>query len=262
MAINPNNPFYLKKAATAVLGMKNKKRALSYFARAYALNQQIVISDYCKLLLEEGQYFTADTILNIALSKDPEQTKLLNLRATLNYRQNCFDEALEDLLQLQSLADTSVFVTRMLGYVYYQKSDWQQLIKIFLPLVEKDAERAENTHYYLAVAYKKLNDYPNAIQHYKKAIAEGISPELGTYYQNLGEIYQLDGQSKEAFHAFSMANEFMQDGKTLFYLAQYAEINEKNKSKALELYKSYLVSNDSTFRKSVEDRIKYLEIKK
>lgn len=262
VAINPNNPYYLKKAATTALSLKDKKRALSYFEQAYSHNHQIVLAEYCKLLIEEGHYYKADTILNIALNKDPEQTKLLNLRVTLNYRQNCFDEALEDLLQLQALADSSVFVTRMLGYVYFQKSDWNRLIEIFLPLIEKDPERAENTHYYLAVSYKKMGDYTNAIHHYKAAIAEGISPELGTYYQNLGEIYQLEGKGEYAYHAFTLANEFVQDGKTLFYLAQYAEINEKNKPKAIELYKNYLTSNDSTFKKSVEARIKYLETKK
>ena len=84
---------------------------------------------------------------------------------------------------------------------------------------------------------------------------------MGIYYQNLGEIYQLEGNTPKAFHAFTMSNEFVQDGKTLFYLAQYAEINEKNKPKALELYKTYLTTSDKTFRKSVEERIKYLEQK-
>lgn len=258
---NNQHPFYLLKAGKNAISLKKPKVAKNYFEKGYSLNPKLLEYDFCKLLIDEGSYFLADSILNTTLIKDSLNTKLLTLRISSNYRQGCMDETLLDLKCLENMGDTSIFTRRMFGYTYYQLNDWVNALRYFQYLIQQDPDRLENTHYYMAICNKKKNDYDKAIFHYNEAISAGTSDDLGIYYQNLGEIYQLEGNTPKAFHAFTMSNEFVQDGKTLFYLAQYAEINEKNKPKAIELYKTYLTTSDKTFRKSVEERIKYLEQK-
>lgn len=256
---NRNSPLYYLKAGKNAVILKNPKLAKEYFRRGFEKNKLLLLNDYCRLLIEESDFYTVDTILNTMLNKDSINNKLLTLRATSNYRQNCLHDVLNDLKLLEENGDTSIFTRRLFGYTYFNLSSWDNSLKYFNYLLYQDTSRLENTHYYMAISNYKINNYEKSIYHYNEAIKAGTSSELGVYYQNKGEIYQLLGDKQAAIHSFELANEYYPDGKNLFYLAQNAELFEKDKKKSLDLYKKYLATNDKTFKTSAQDRVDYLE---
>lgn len=254
-----NSPYYSLKAGKNAIILKKPKLAKEYFRSGFEKNKLLLLNDYCRLLIEESDFYPVDTILNTMLIKDSINNKLLTLRATSNYRQNCLHDVLIDLNVLEENGDTSIFTRRLFGYTYFNLGNWDNSLKYFNYLLHQDSSRLENTHYYMAICNNKINNYEKSIYHYNEAIKAGTSSELGVYYQNKGEIYQLLGDKQAAIHSFELANEYYPDGKNLFYLAQNAELFEKDKKKSLDLYKKYLATNDKTFKTSAQDRVEYLE---
>lgn len=257
------NTHYLKLSANAAKGLKNQALQIQFLEKALSYNpddQQIIQELLSYYLSKNNLECKADSLVHRAIVRDSSVLFNYQIRSRLYYRQGCYDLTLEDIkIMEENFLDTTPVNRRLKGYCYYRNGEWKDVINTMKPLLESDPERRENTHYYLAMAYQKLNNDESAIFHFKKCIEEGTSDELVTYYSSLGELYLLQNEQEKSIKSFRMAAEFGDEPSVTFRLAQYADITEKDKPKAINLYQKYLTSTDSVYRKFVEDRILYLK---
>jgi beta-barrel assembly-enhancing protease len=85
----------------------------------------------------------------------------------------------------------------------------------------------------LGIALQRKGEYPNAIEHFNKAL--GGLPEKAPVLRYLGESYELNGQVREAISTFEKALEINNKDKAALYMLamSYQEAEEYQKSVAI-----------------------------
>ncbi len=262
LKLDSTNSIYLKLCANASKSLRNQPLQIEYLEKALRYNEddQQVIQELLSYYASKASLeYKADSLVHVAIVKDSTILYNYQVRSRIYYRQGCFDLALQDIeIMEKDFADTTPVNRRLKGYCYYRMNEWSDMINTMEPLLESDPERRENTHYYLAMANQKINNDDLALYHFKKCVEEGTSELLSTYYSNIGELYLMQQDQEKAIKSFKMAAEFGDSPSVIFRLAQYADMNEKDKPKAIALYQKYLTTPDSVYRKFVEDRVLYL----
>ena len=71
--------------------------------------------------------------------------------------------------------------------------------------VLKQNQASEIIYYYLALTYKANGNLEKSTQLFEKAIGEGISVNLATYYTNLAVSYEEQGLYGDAIRAYKAA---------------------------------------------------------
>jgi tetratricopeptide (TPR) repeat protein len=78
-----------------------------------------------------------------------------------------------------------------------------------------------------------------------KAIDEGITENIGTYYTQLARAYEDKKDYKNAIHYYHAAYEKSKSKILLYHLARNYDVYYKDKSTAMAYYRQYLASNDT-----------------
>jgi tetratricopeptide (TPR) repeat protein len=86
------------------------------------------------------------------------------------------------------------------------QGNFHPAVRSWMELLEEEPRYARG-HYNLAQVYDTLDMVPEAIEHYEIAVtlAEGISPDVGTYSHNLGWAYLRQGWPEAAMKALELA---------------------------------------------------------
>jgi tetratricopeptide (TPR) repeat protein len=105
----------------------------------------------------------------------------------LSYAQKKWTETVDACLKLLKNGNESSIIRTKLGVSYYNLKNYNCGAETFAdipPLVQN-----EYTYYYAAMCYKALKDHKRAIEFLEKAIKDGISTSIASYY---GEIADSD----------------------------------------------------------------------
>jgi tetratricopeptide (TPR) repeat protein len=258
----PDNAIYKRKLAQNYANGGLTVEAFSYFAQAYKLNPKDLFSikGLTEIFQKNEQYNEADSLMHFGLSLDSTNINLHQLIARSKYKQKEYDSTIYYLKKITGQVDLSPYFNKLLGYSLIQIDSFEQSI-FYLERALMDDGSKEYAHYYLATAYENMDNIPYAEHHYKKALEEGISPNISNYHRSLAKIYNESSKLKEAIPHYQDAFKYSDDPVILFYLARAADTYYKDKSIAISYYKKYIKSkhNNEEYKTYAKSRARILK---
>jgi tetratricopeptide (TPR) repeat protein len=234
--------FLVYKQLAGISSDKNDiTSVVLYLQRANKLNpaEPDVASDLSDLYVSMKFNGQAEKVLNKAIAADPENIVLLNSLLKLVYAQKKWPEAIEVGLKLVKNGNNSGLVLTKLGVAYYNLKNYECSVVTFADIA--DIGQNETSYYYAALAYKALKDYRTAIDKMYKAIEEGVSPNVASYYGEIADSNEKLFKFKKAALAYQKSVQFDDQSPLIYYsMASLYDTGLKDKRKAVKYYKKYL----------------------
>lgn len=260
--MQPDNHLYYRKNANLYKGYGDQLESFRLYAKANKLSPGDVLSlkGLAVLSIENEQLAMADSLINVALALDSMNIGINYLLAKSKYKQKQYYKVTEVFHRIKGQVDLNSYYNKMVGYAYLQIDSVDLAISKFqLALV--DDNRPEKLHYYLATAYEKKGNLSGAMEHYEKAVENGISPDIDLYHRNVGRLALKADKHKKALTAYKDAYKYGNDPVLLYYLAATADNYYKDKNIAIRYYKKYLMSDHrhEQYMEYARKRVKYLK---
>lgn len=237
--------FNAYKQLAALSSEGNPQEKMAYLISANKLNQAEgdVAFDLCEIYFKTKRFTDAKKVLDPALKADSLNLRLLKMKmpidmSTLNYK-----ASIQTGQQLLSYGDSSSFVLNNLAKSYYLMLDYPNALKYFL-IAEEKSEGNETLFYNIGLSYRGIKDYKNAIPYLQKAIKEGISPAIATYYGLLGDSFEMTSKNDAANAAYKKGLQFENNGTLLYNIALLYETRLNDKKNAINYYEQYLKTID------------------
>lgn len=258
----PENAVNYRKLAQQYQSAGLNTEAFQNYSEAYKRNPRDMFSikGISELFLLNKQYVEADSILRSGIAMDTLNINFHQLLATSKYRQKAYDSTVYYLVRIKGRVDLKPYFNKMLGYSYMQIDSFQRAIPyLFKSLTDKGDN--ENSHYYLATAYQKLDSVDYAKHHYQKAIEESISDNVDLYHRNLAKIFNQENELKSAISHYQDAYKYGNDPLILFYLARASDMYYKDKNVAIRYYDRFVKSeyDHAEYIKYSKQRKRYLK---
>jgi tetratricopeptide (TPR) repeat protein len=131
-----------------------------------------------------------------------------------------------------------------LGIAYYNLKNYSCAVETFASI--DGIGQTEYTYYYAALAYKGLKDNLQAVNFMNKAISQGISPNIATYYGEIAESNEQLEKHTKAVQAYVKGLQFNEDPTIYYLLANLYDTKLKDKKNAIKYYKKFLALNKDT----------------
>lgn len=240
------NPFYKKKIADMYSLLGDPVLAVLNYNQSLKLNPLDVecamkLSD---LMVDLDQFQVADSILSRHYTNDPKYLPILHRLLKLNYKQHKYKDVVDISNRLFAQGDSSLLTKKILGICAYRLNDYVLAIELLEEVVEAVSNK-EVIHFYLGLAYKAIDDLSKAEFHLEKAIDEGITENIESYYTQLGATYERQGNFADAIRSYRIAYEKSNNVILLYHLARNYDQYYKDKDVALDYYLKYLSYNDT-----------------
>jgi tetratricopeptide (TPR) repeat protein len=251
--------FLVYKQLAGISSDKNDiASVVVYLQKANKLNpaEPDVASDLSDLYVSMKFNSQAEKVLNAAILADPENIVLLNSLLKLVYAEKKWPEAVEAGLKLVKNGNNSGQVLTKLGAAYYNLKNYECSIAAFADIA--DMAQNETSYYYAALAYKALKDNRMAIEKMYKAIAEGVSPNVASYYGEIADSNEKLSKFKRAALAYQKSLQFDDQNPMIYYsMASLYDTELKDKRSAVKYYKKYL-----SLKPSVEKQKSFIDYSK
>lgn len=182
----------------------------NYLIKANYLNpiDAEVAAELADTYFKETQFIKANELLSTALAADSTNLVTIGAKIPVSMALKKYNEALQ-----------------------YGK----KLLKIY-------KSPPESLLFQMAMCYREIKDHKNAVEFFKQAINEGISPKTASYYGLLGESYESMKQNKEAIESYKRGLLFENNGSLYYNLALLYEDKLNDKKNAISYYTQYLSS--------------------
>jgi len=246
IALDSTNSFYFKQYASFESSINDIGLAVKLYSKALVLNPSDFesYSSLGTMLLDLEAFQSLDGLLKKGLLLDSLQSSLLLLQAKSQMGQQQYREAVVTMGRLLAEHDTIPAYARLLGICYFQLSEYASVVKCMNFLLDSNL-KSEWVYYYLGVSYRELHDLPRSVEYMDKAIEEGISDNIGTYYSQLARTFEEKKDYKNAIHYYKAAYEKSKSKILLYHLARNYDVYYKDKSTAIAYYRQYLSSDDT-----------------
>jgi len=240
LKIDSTNFTVYKQLASLDKGEMSKAK-IDYLQKANAINpiDPDVVFDLCELYFKLNLFDKASNILQPALTADSTNLQLLKMKMPISMASKKYDDAIQTGEKLLSYGDSSTFVLNNLGKSYFFLLDYKNALKNFLTIESKSMD-SETLFYSIALSYRGLKDYKNAIPYLEKAIQEGISTKIASYYGLLGDSFEGVSKNTEANVAYKKGLQFENNGSLLYNIALVYETKLSDKKSAIDYYEQYL----------------------
>ncbi len=203
-----DNNFLVKRLAMCYEKLNDTKNAKYLYARAWDLDTTDGFSatSLVKFLIKDRQYDLALFASDRYIAIDSTYTPMNSLNAFVYYCMDQYDEAARRFTKCLEKKDSSLLVTRSLGYAHFFM-ERDSLANFPLQLAYNKDTMDNKVLYPLAQTYFHLGDYPKAIELYEKLLKRKIptEEELYNYYEKLGEAYYNNKDYVLAVGKFHMA---------------------------------------------------------
>lgn len=186
----------------------------------------------------------ANDVLKPAIAADTANLQLLKMKIPVSISSKNYEDAIATGRKVLSYGDSSTFVLNNLGKVYYLTLDYQNALKSFLMIKQQKVGEGEALSFNIARSYRGLKDYNNAIPYLQKAIKEGVSPLVASYYGLLGDSFENVNKNEDASKAYKKGLDFENDGSLLYNIALVYETKLNDKKNAISYYEQYLKTID------------------
>jgi tetratricopeptide (TPR) repeat protein len=253
-----------KQLATLSQNMGNLPSALTYFQKANTINpvEPDVAFELSTIYINLEVYKVADSIITKALAADTANLLLLRNKAIVNYRLKKFPETIAVCAKLLQQSEAASDVINMLGISYFMVKNYNDCIITFA-ILENEKAASETSYYYTAMSNKALKDQEKAILYLNKAIQAAVSPNVDSYYNEMGDSYDHLHRLKKAVTAYQKSLLYDTKPVITYYLLGYLYDSElKNKNNAIKYYKKYIKSappeKQKNYLKYAKNRLKEL----
>ncbi|MNX99639.1 Beta-barrel assembly-enhancing protease [compost metagenome] len=240
-----SNSFSAYKQLAALSREGDAGDKIKYLISANKLNpaEPDVAFDLCELYFKLKRFSNAQKILEPALKADSLNLRLLKMKMPIDMSVLNYKASIQTGQQLLSYGDSSSFVLNNLAKSYYLMLDYQNALKYFLLAGEK-LDGNEALFYNIGLSYRGIKDYKNAIPYLQKAIKDGISPNIATYYGLLGDSFEMTSKNEDANAAYKKGLQFENNGSLLYNIALLYETKLNDKKNAINYYEQYLKTID------------------
>lgn len=240
LKIDSTNFTVFKQLASLNKGEMNLAK-IDYLQKANAINptDAEVVFDLCEIYFKMNFFDKASNILEPALSADSTNLQLLKMKMPISMAKKKYDESIQTGQKLLSYGDSSTFVLNNLGKSYFFILDYKNALKSFLAIESKSTD-SETLNYSIGLSYRGLKDYKNAIPYLEKAIQEGISTKIASYYGLLGDSFESVNKNTEANASYKRGLQFENNGSLLYNIALVYETKLNDKKNAIDYYEQYL----------------------
>ena len=257
-----SNAVFYRKLAQQYQSAGLNTEAFKYYTEAFKRNPRDMFSikGISELFLLNKQYQEADSILRLGLRMDTLNINFHQLLATSKYRQKSYDSTVYYLARIKGKVDLKPYFNKMIGYSLIQIDSFNKAIPYLFKSLTDHGDN-ENSHYYLATAYQKLDSVEYAKHHFDKAIEESISSNVDLYHRNLAKIYNQENKLKKAIYHYKDAFKYGKDPLMLFYLARASDMYYKDKNIAVRYYDRFIKSDydHEEYIKYSKQRTRYLK---
>ncbi|WP_345952737.1 hypothetical protein [Mucilaginibacter sp. PAMB04168] len=243
ISVDSTNFYVLKQMADISSRNNDTTGYVKYLSKANAVNgdDADVASDLSNWYVNVKKYALAQAVLNTAITADPENVVLLQSLLKLVHAQSNWAETVKVGMKLLQLGDGTYPTALKLGQAYYKLKNYMCCLETLAGM--EDIQQTETSFYYMALSYKALKNYPKSIVYFERAITEGISPAIPTYYGEMAGSYQEHKRFKKAVYSYEKGLQFEERPLLLYSLATLYDSDLKDKAKAVRYYKRYLGTN-------------------
>jgi tetratricopeptide (TPR) repeat protein len=170
------------------------------------------------MYLRIAQCFIALDELEIALNNLTDYTKneknysgdYYLLKGIAYYNLRRYSDVIDELHQFEDQIDASTDLLYLLGRSYYGIKDYDNGLKCFNKLIQKDATQGEY-FFYRAIYFFVKENYSDAEMQFKYALELDSSIAMAHYY--LGQIYGIKWQVDKALEEFSLFQQKKKDSE-------------------------------------------------
>jgi tetratricopeptide (TPR) repeat protein len=190
---------------------------------------------------EEVTLYTTKEALEKSIANDPraQAVNAFNKAAAL-INQKKYDEALEPLKKAVSLDDTIHQAHYYLGFIYFEKGDYQKSFQSLMKTVELDEENAQ-AYRLLAAISEKLGKKEEAEKYSKLAQEKGGKTPLDAYNEGIHAFNA--GETDKAIAAFEQVLKLDEKYADAYYRLGLCYLNKNENEKAIASLKKYIQLN-------------------
>jgi tetratricopeptide (TPR) repeat protein len=233
-----------KQMATLSQNSGNISGVIGYLLKANKLNPvepdvAFDLANFYKILQLYGK---ADSVVTTALRADSSNLLLLFGKAQAIYHLKKYPETISVCTKLMQAGNQSSMIINMLGTSYHYVKNYTNCINIF-QLMEAGNTASETSYYYTAMSFKALGKQALAVTYFNKAIKEAVSPNVNSYYSEMGDSYENLHQVKKAANAYQKSLLYGVIPLTYYSLANVYDTELKNKRLAVRYFRKYIHSN-------------------
>jgi tetratricopeptide (TPR) repeat protein len=199
---------------------KDYKSAIDAYKRAIQLDRDNLdaIRGLAENLLNDGQIDAALDQYKVIADANPEDAQTYLRISEIYRRQGKYDEALDSLKKAEAMVPDALEVPYNIAVVYQAQARYDEAIKILQDLLKK-TEKPESSYSQsdrnnrgifmerLGMVYRDQENYPAAVEAFRKMLALGGDENTRTAYQNIIDTYR---EAKQWTQATAAAKEAVQ----------------------------------------------------
>lgn len=214
---------------------------INYLKKANTLNptDAEVVYELCELYFKRNFFAEASKILEPALQADTTNLQLLKMKMPISMANKKYTESIAAGVKLLNYGDSTTFVLNNLAKSYFLQLEYKNALKYFLIINDKSFDN-EGLFYNIGLSYRGLKDYKNAAPYFERAIKEGVSNKIASYYGLLGDSFEEIGKNEEANTAYKRGLLFENNGSLFYNIALVYETKLNDKKNAISYYEQYL----------------------
>lgn len=246
--LDSNNSYFLKKYATLLRQALLPQVAIGIYQKAIAINPKDEESklSLIKCYEEANQIKEASILCDSFLLMHSDNDRFQYQSAKLAYSLKNYEKAVKALQASSHIkGDTNLIERKLLAVSFFHLKNYETAIPLLEDVIA-NTDKNEVMFYYLGLSYKHIGRLELAEQNLNKAIDEGTSENLASYYTNLAIIQEGNGNHFAAIKAFQKSYKMTESPILLYHLARNYDLYYKDKGTAMRYYEKFLQANDST----------------
>jgi len=256
------NAIYQRKLGNLYAKSGYTLESLAAYNKALSLNPKDIISitALSEMLFNLDQVDQADSIITKGHKLDSTNINVQLIRSRIAYKQKKYKEVTDILYGIRGRLDLDDYSSKILGFSLVKIDSFERALFTLHKVLLNDPE-AESVHYYLGLAYEKLNQPKEASSHFERALAAGISAQTDLYHRKLAKIANDKKDWPSVIHHYKRSLQYEENPEIYFLLAMATDNYYKDKSTSVRYYKKYIESNHDNpqWQKYALERRKYLK---
>lgn len=244
---HPKDPSILTKLAEINNKLHQKEKATQLYLEVIEADS-INFNAYKQLATLDSnlQSPSRKNYLQIANSLNPTDAEVATQLAETYFKETQFNKAAATLEPALVGDSNNLNLLTAKIPVSMALKRYKEAIKMGKTILTNYQSPPELLFFQMAICHREIKDYKTAITYLEKAIAEGISPKIASYYGLMGESYESLKQNKEAIDIYKKGLLFENNGSLYYNIALIYEDKLADKKNAISYYTQYLNSIKDT----------------
>lgn len=181
---------------------------------------------------QEGNFDEAEKCYLEALEINPNNAETHNLIGLLKLQQNNFDKAVEWIKKAIKLEKNAYFYETLFQTLTFQEK-FSEIIR-YENDVKEFLENEFELNFYLALAYKNLNEIKKSIHYYERATE--LNPNSYDSWFNLSHLYSIEGKTFKALDTLKVCQKLNPNDSETEYFLSLAYMRVKDYDNGLKCF--------------------------